>query len=273
MWLSKIILSLSIMSYICLDSIAVHAQVDASLWIAVWPSRIELPIQPSQVFLFSTSSYDFLKKAMQQLDSDIQVYLWSAHDSVPLRVHDRLSSANGNMRLLLQPERPLLMDSLYELRASRGEENVFYYFQQNEPTVPGRRGRTRYRWRVVSTPDTKAPIWCATPMVTKKVYEAWGEAPSNYVSFSYPLQDTSTCIIKAVVQHVRDGCKFTTYLKPWQNQLFLGEFDEDNFRFASGEDYNVTFEAIDAAGNRATANGSALPFQAPTKSPTIWGEY
>jgi hypothetical protein len=207
---------------------------------------------------------------MRQIGYATQVYLWSAHDSVQLVVKERAVTDDSNLSILLQPSRPLLPDSIYELRVRRNDENIFWIFK-NRVLTPGKPGKTIYQWRVASASDKQAPTWIGTPTTIKKVFSDNSEGTENYVLFSCPLTDASAYIVKATVHHVRSGLKSTAYLHTWEGQLAVGWFTcGGDFRFASQEECTVLFEAIDAAGNRSSASGIPIPFQAPVIGPMSW---
>ena len=259
---------------LCLLGSAVTAQGQCEVgpWITVWPNKKASRIQPRQVFLFGGGS-SLLRNELEQFGQATQVYLWSPHDSVPLLVLDRQARPDG-MQLLLQPRQPLQADSLYELRAVRNQENLFFLFENSRP-VPGKRRATAYRWRVAHTPDTQAPVWTATPALVGKVYEDNSEGTDNYVAFTCPLRDSSACLITTTVRHLTGGELASFYTLPTrQNQLVCGWFTSGGeIMFRSEEAYTIRFEAIDAAGNRAGATGAPLPFQAPKKVVCCWGPY
>lgn len=202
------------------------------------------------------------------------MYLWSVHDSVNLEVLDQVISPEDAQygkytQLLLQPSRPLLASSEYELRASRGSENLFYLFE-NKRQVSGQRGATAYRWRTAANPDLLAPRWTATPAVKEKKHEANSEGLNNYVLFTRPLLDSSQCLVRATVRHGQSGKQVMAYLTP-QEQLGIGWFTcGGNVRFKSEEAYTVRLEAIDAVGNRSVASGAPIPFRAPKRVHCCW---
>jgi hypothetical protein len=254
------------------------AQCMTEIWLGVWPAENTQAIQSRQVFMFSggyTGGPNSLEKMVPQFGKTIRAYLWSAHDSVELRVMEQLSvnteqEFDAYAQVLLQPSRPLLPDSVYELHAWRDNENMFYLFRNGRP-VPGKTRTTAYRWKVSAVADTQAPVWTATPSVQKSKYESNSEGVENYVLFSNPVRDSSSYLIKATVWHVNSKESATKYLLPWQNQLPIGWFTcGGSVRFKSQEAYTVRFEAIDAAGNRAVVSGRPIPFQAPKKVACCW---
>ncbi|MBF9144183.1 hypothetical protein [Hymenobacter properus] len=268
-------------AFICLAMLPLlaRAQCDYSHWVSVWPGPYPTVIQPKQVFLFSGNALggaQSLAARLQQFGSGIHVYLWSAHDSVDLVVLDRLvftesADVESHTQVLLTPSRPLLGGTEYEMRAFQGHENLFYLFSPGR-LAPGQKRATAYRWKTSSTPDTLAPRWVATPVVKEKKYEANSEGLDNYVLFSMPLRDSTRCLVKATVRHVQGGESVTTYIVPWQNQLGVGWFTCGGaVHFKSEEEYTVLFEAIDTAGNRASASGTPIRFRAPKRVACCWG--
>ncbi|WP_426060065.1 hypothetical protein [Hymenobacter sp. B1770] len=211
-----------------------------------------------------------LQEGLRQFGTAVQIYLWSAQDSVDLHVLDRALDDKGNRQLLLRPNRPLQAGHEYELRASRGQENVFYYFEQPPASTAKRKGLTRYRWKVATAIDWQAPIWKGSPQVLKKVYENNYDY-YNIVLFSCPVRDSSTYLIKITVRHQATGRQWCAYQTPanripWKSQVWVGESScGGNVRFELESDYSVVFEAIDSAGNRASAGSAPLAFQAPKK--------
>ncbi|MFD2717236.1 hypothetical protein ACFST9_00815 [Hymenobacter monticola] len=257
----------------------VEAQCSTSPWITVWPDLETKLIQPRQVFLFSGSysggKYS-LEKMLPQFGTAIRATLWSAHDSVDLLVlghfeYTGTDAWDAHSQLLLQPSRPLLPDSVYELRVARADENLYFLFRNGQPK-PGQRRATAYRWQVSAVPDEQAPAWVATPTVQQAKYEANSEGIENYVMFSYPLRDASPCLLRATVRHVSSRLESRFMLQTWHDRLPIGWFTcGGNVRLKSEEAYTVSFEAIDAAGNRAVATGTPIPFRAPIKVACCWG--
>jgi hypothetical protein len=171
----------------------------------------------------------------------------------------------SGLQLLMQPARPLLPDSVYELRASNGQEDKFYIFQ-NGFFGPQKRKATVYRWRVAATADTVPPRWTNTPTVLRREYSENSEGIDNYVAFSCPLQDASLYLVRVAIQSARYSKPVISYLIPWQKQLGVGWFTcGGNFLFGPNEPCTIAFEALDAAGNRSSASGWQLPFRGPAQ--------
>ncbi|GAB3740274.1 hypothetical protein GCM10027594_20260 [Hymenobacter agri] len=257
----------------------VWAQCDYSPWISVWPAQAEA-IQTRQVFLLTGNGLGGAQSQaswLQQFGSGIHAYLWSAHDSVDLRVFDRatVTEVGGGVsytQVLLTPSRPLLPDAEYELRAFRDNENLSHLFRPGR-LAPGQKRATAYRWKTSLVPDVAAPRWVNTPVIQQKKYEANSEGIENYVSFSNPLRDSSQYLIKATIRHLSTGDSVAAYLRPWQNQLSIGWFTcSGNVRFKSEEEYTIRFEAVDAAGNRASVSGTPILFRAPKRVACCWGD-
>jgi len=222
-----------------------------------------------------TGGPNSLEKLVPRFGKSIRAYLWSAHDSVELQVVEQLSFHTGQeweayAQVLLQPSRPLLPDSVYELRVWRDAENLFYLFRNGRP-APGKPRIPVYRWKVSAVADTQSPVWTATPMVQELKYENNSEGTENYVLFTNPLRDSSAYLIRATVREVQSGEQTTMYINPWQGLLPIGWFTCGGaVRFKSEAAYTVRFEAIDAAGNRASASGSPIPFRAPKRVNCCW---
>ncbi|RYE89944.1 MAG: hypothetical protein EOO37_04040 [Cytophagaceae bacterium] len=172
-----------------------------------------------------------------------------------------------NLQLLLEPRRPLVLGEQYELRVEGLSKSTFGLFE-NFGKGPG----TRYRWQVAAAADTQPPQWLATPAPVEKKYAANSEGLENYVLFSCPLQDSSACLVETTILHASSGRKITFYVLPWRGRLPIGWFTcGGDIRFKSEETYSVSFEAIDAAGNRASATGTPITFRAPRKVASPWG--
>lgn len=238
--------------------------------ILVWPSVKQAEIQPRQVFLFS-AGLNARHENLRQIGRSTTVYLWSAHDSVPLVVRERPQNKVGSvLQLLMQPSRPLLADSLYELRVGKSPNDTYFYFRIGQWNGKSRQA-TMPRWKVAATPDSQAPRWSSTPTVLKKEYSENSEGVNNYVYFSNPVLDNSPYIVRATIRNTRKPYPTVTYLTPWEGYLYVGWFTCDgNFDFTSEEHCTITFEAIDAAGNRSSASGRPVPFQAPVVRHTLW---
>ena len=167
------------------------------------------------------------------------------------------------MQLLLQPSQPLQLGCDYELRTELDVNYIPYYYQNRDPRT--KKQLTRYKWQVDAA-DRQAPLWLATPTVVREEYSENSEGVNNYVLFSCPLRDSSAYIVKVVVQRAADKARTTSYILPWQNCLPIGWLTcGGNVEFQPNEEYTVTFEALDAAGNRAQATSSPVPFEAPPR--------
>ncbi|WP_187316251.1 hypothetical protein [Hymenobacter sp. BT190] len=204
---------------------------------------------------------------MLNFGRQIQVYLWSAHDSVPLRLHDQTANPlSSDRQILMQPARPLLPDTVYHLRTSLPPPAGARLFWMQRAQPGSEKLVVALRWRVSSTPpDTQAPRWMATPTVVRKEYSENSEGINNYVQFSYTVQDASPVLVRATIRSERQKKPIVSYLTPWQNQLVIGWFTcGGNFTFWPNEVCTVTFEALDAAGNRSQATGRPIPFRGPT---------
>jgi hypothetical protein len=238
--------------------------------IQVWPSIRQAEIQPRQMFLFSAGPYGY-QENLRQIGRSLTVYLWSAHDSVALQVRERPPYEDRtDLQLLMQPSRPLLADSLYELRVGKSPNDTYFFFsigqwngKNHQATIP--------RWKVAATPDSQAPLWASTPTVLQKEYSQNSEGVNHCVYFSNPVLDNSPYLVRATIRTTRKPYPTVTYLAPWQGQLAVGWFTcGGNFDFASEETCTITFEALDAAGNRSSASGRPIPFQAPAIGPARW---
>lgn len=235
--------------------------------IAVWPDEYAAAtIQPRQLFLFSVGRRTTGRRDLLAFGRQIQVYLWSKHDSVPLLLLDQPANPLSNdLQVLMQPARPLLPDTVYHLRTSLPPPAGYSLFRMQRAQAGSNQFVIAHQWRVSRTPpDTQAPRWTATPAVVRKKYSENSEGIDNYVLFSYPMLDASPVLVRATIRSERQEKPIVSYLTPWQNQLGIGWFTcGGNFAFWPDEACTVTFEALDAAGNRSQATGSPLPFQGP----------
>lgn len=245
-------------------TLPVAAQCDFSPWLSVWPDEQQEVIQPRQVFLFSASTLSLSYSELERLGRTTEVYLWSTQDSVSLQLQEQ-SVGIGDKQRLFRPMRPLQPLLIYELRARNESDNKFYIFRQRQHQ-PGQRPASAYRWRVSDTIDTVPPHWTATPAVVRREYSENSEGVNNYVQFSYPVQDASPVLVRATIRTARLAAPVVSYLIPWQNQLGIGWFTcGGNFIFGPNEACNVTFEALDAAGNRSSASGRPIQFRGPAR--------
>lgn len=236
--------------------------------IVVWPDEYAAAIQPRQIFLFSAGSYTNARTDLLHFGRQIQVYLWSAHDSVPLLLLDQPANPlSNNRQVLMQPARPLLLDTVYHLRTNLPPPAGYRLFRMQRARPGSNQLIIALRWRVSSAPpDTQAPRWTATPAVVHQKYSENSEGINNYVQFSYPLQDTSPVLVRATIRTARLATPVVSYLTPWHNLLGIGWFTcGGDFIFGPEEACTVTFEALDAAGNRSHATGWPIPLQGPTQ--------
>ncbi|QNH61078.1 hypothetical protein [Hymenobacter sediminicola] len=236
--------------------------------IAVWPDEHSITsIQPRQLFLFSAGSRTNGRRDLPDFGRRIQVYLWSKHDSVPLLLLDQPANPlSSDLQVLMQPARPLLPDTVYHLRTSLPYVG-YWLFRMQRARAGSNQLVIAHRWRVSSAPpDTQAPRWTATPSVMHKEYSSNSEGINNFVQFSNSVLDASPVLVRATIRSARHAKPVVSYLTPWDNLLGIGWFScSGNFTFGPSEDCTVTFEALDAAGNRSLATSHPLPFQAPIR--------
>ncbi|GAB3823558.1 hypothetical protein [Hymenobacter jeollabukensis] len=230
-------------------------------FLGIWPKQEQPSIQPRQVFLFSAhepGAGTFL--ALRRFGRDFNAYLWTRHDSVGLLATDSLLDDAGNLSLILRPEQALMPDTVYQLRFLINSPTA-YNLLPNTPL-----GRTavlpsRYRWRV-AVADTEAPRWRGTPQVAGHVSSYNSEGKDVYVRFTSTVRDTSAYLVRATVQPVGGGRTLRGYITPLQGYLDVGTFTcAEIFRLQPETEYRVSFEAIDANGNRATCQ--PILFKAP----------
>jgi hypothetical protein len=230
--------------------------------IMIWPDFQAKTIQPRQLFLVYDST--IVEPSLIQLCHDKKLYLWSPDDSVSLLLLDYQHKASETTQLLLQPSQPLQVGCDYELRTEIDAYSIYLYYQ-NRDLRTKKLPATRYKWQVTAA-DQQAPLWIATPTVVSKEYSENSEGVDNYVLFSCPLRESSAYIVKVVVQRVADKVRTTSYVLPWQNCLPIGWLTcGGNVDFQPNEEYTVTFEALDAAGNRAQATSSPVSFKSPLR--------
>ncbi|WP_139255043.1 hypothetical protein [Hymenobacter psychrophilus] len=167
----------------------------------------------------------------------------------------------------MQPARPLLPDTTYQLRTSLPSSAGYSLFRMQRAQAGSKQLVIVHRWRVSSTlPDTQAPRWTATPTPVRQEYSENSEGINNYVLFSFPVQDASPVLVRVTIRSARLKAPVISYLTPWQNQLGIGWFTCDgNFTFGPDEACTATFEALDAASNRSQATGRPIPFRGPTR--------
>lgn len=162
---------------------------------------------------------------------------------------------------------------VYHLRTSLPPPDGYHLFRMQRAQAGSNHLLIAHRWRVSSAPpDTQAPRWMATPAVFHREYSHNSEGINNFVQFSFPVLDASPVLVRATIRSARQAKPVVSYLTPWQNQLGIGWFScSGNFTFALSEYCTVTFEALDAAGNRSYATGRPISFQGPAwpgNSPT-----
>jgi len=229
--------------------------------VMVWPDFQTKTIQPRQLFLVYGATQE---QPLLQLSHGKTLYLWSPEDSVSLRLLDCQRMPSGATQLLLQPTQPLQPGCAYELRTEFDANSIYRYYQNRD--LHTKKPATRYKWQVADTPDLQAPLWLSTPAVVRKEYSENSEGINNYVLFSCPLRESSPFLVKVAVHRAVDKVSTTSYLLPWQNCLPIGWLTcGGDVEFQPDEEYAVTFEALDAAGNRAQANSSPVLFKSPTR--------
>ena len=236
-----------------------RAQCVAWPFLRIWPPFEQSTIQPRQVFRFSADPKGGSFPALRHFGRDFSAYLWNRHDSIGLRTVDSLYDGQRWFHVMLRPERPLLPDTTYQLRLliqSPAAYNLLPLPLGRTDVLP-----THYRWRVAA-PDAQAPQWRGTPQVAGYHYSFNSEGQDYYVRFTTALRDDSPCLIRARVRPTAGGKAQQGYVERRADHLELGTFTcAEIFRLKPEAEYMVTFEAIDANGNRAACQ--PILFKAP----------
>lgn len=237
-----------------------NAKADcSSSAIYFWPETNSIK-QNSMIII---TGYGTSQKIITKLNRSYPVYLKSGEKKIKLLVQEIAVGQFALTQAILKPEKTLEAGLEYTLYVDDLSENGVEISKWNSET----KEFEPVKWKVDEGIDTEIPKWVSTPVETEKSYVPFGCGPAIYVHFSFKVSDTTeNLLLKTTVTDLKTKIATTYYLKAQDNKsikighgMCSGEFD-----FSEGENYEVTFDLVDASGNTAKWIDKKIKFTKPS---------
>lgn len=238
---------------------AINAKADcASEGLYVWPSGQTLTQNP----IILLDGYAHSQNVIEGLNKKFPIYLKSGSKKINLTVKEILKGEfyltqavmTVDEKLEAGKEYELFIDSLAEYESPLRKWNV---------KTKKYEGVT---WTVVGDIDSTVPLWKTKPTEIKKTLIHYGCGPAINVHFNFKIEEKSEFLIKANVTNKKTQKTTSYYLEPNDSTIEIGhEMCSGAFIFENGEDYEVSFDILDASGNLTTWTGEKIAFTRPTE--------
>jgi len=240
--------------------IAINANADcASSGIYFWPETKTIK-QNSMIII---TGYAYSQKIITKLDKRYPIYLKSGDKKIKLNVKEIAEGQFSLTQAILVPEKKLEAGLEYTLYVDNLTETGEKIRKWNSET----KEFETVKWKVDEGIDTEIPKWVSTPIETSKSYVPFGCGPAIHVNFSFKVSDTTeNLLVKTTVTDLKTKKSCSYYLQTENNSsLKIGYgMCSGEFNFSEGENYEVSFDLVDASGNTALWTGDKIKFTKPT---------
>lgn len=224
--------------------------------ISFWPSGQTI-MQNSLIVIdgFATS-----QKVIMGLNEKYPIYLKSGDKKIELIVKEILVGEFRLTQAVLTFDETLQAGQDYELFIDNLPESERALRKWNVK----KRVYEKVTWTAVAGVDTDKPIWKAGPVETKKTLIYFGCGPETFVHFKFTIADASEFLIRTTVTNPKTNKKTAYYLEPDGSTLKVGHgMCSGAFLLEEGDDFEVTFDIMDASGNLARWPGKEIYFTKP----------
>ena len=251
---------LLILISILLTSLGAKADCDLRR-MEFWPTGSSI----SENSLIVIDAYQLSNQIILQLNQKHPIYLKFGDLKVHLKVKEILVGEAGLTQTILLPTKALIPGLVYQLYIDNIPENEMPSTSNWNP----KSGKYEFpKWKVIKGRDIEKPSWILKPVESKKTFIHYGCGPEYYVHFLFQAFDQSEILIRTSVTSVSTNKTIVFYLKPENNEVLKvgrgmcgGAFD-----FNDGDNFEVTFDIIDANGNITKWSGDKIIFTKPTHS-------
>jgi len=237
-----------------LDSLAycVGAAID------FWPSKQK--IKQNSIIIINT--YGGSQKIIRRLNKRYPIYLQSGNHKVKLVVQNIYKGEFRITQAILRLEKKLDPNKEYQLFIDNLPEKYYQLGDFDETT------KEHYfaRWTVNEGEDNLVPKWTVKPIETSKRYTRYGCGPDSYVDFKFHADDKSSFVIIVKVKNLFTKRKTEYLLEPSDSTLSVGHgMCSGAFLFRHGNNFEVTFDIMDASGNLTKWNDVGIIFTKPKR--------
>ncbi len=210
--------------------------------IFVYPNEVYLPTNA----MIMIEGYAHSAKIIKEINGKHQAWLFSKYSRIKLKVIQNYSGQVSLTQTLLRPEKIpdpsityfLVIDSLPP------EESLNRY-----EDVPGEGDSIRFRFSKPA--DTAKPVLFSSPRLISKYDYPHFCTPSNYVTFSCPVIESSPFLVIATVKDKTIGKVIVACITPHENNVVIGFTGcSGSIDFEDNHHYEVSFVYLDISGNK-----------------------
>lgn len=223
-----------------------------------WPSGQTI----KQNSIIVIDGYAESQKVIIGLNKKYPIYLKSGNKKIKLSVKEILVGEFYLTQAVLTINEKLEAGKDYELFIDNLPDHKRSLRKWNTET----REYEKVKWKVIEGIDTDKATWKTEPTETKKTLVYYGCGPATFVHFSFKIEDKSEYLIKTIVTNKKTNKTTSYYLEPSDTILKVGHgMCSGAFIFKDGDNYEVSFEIMDASGNLTTWSGKSLFFTKPNE--------
>lgn len=241
-------MKLSILIFLACFTFGFNASADCGgTGLYVFPGKGN--IQKTSIFLLD--GYAESQHVVEGLNSKYAIYLLSENERIPLHVLEVHTGQFHLTQALLTPEKALVPGKKYQLIIDNlpDYESLGQYNSTTGKYDP-------ITYFVTDESDTEAPKWIKTPKEKDKSLAHFGCGPSVHVNFEMSLKETGDYVVKTIVRSIQSGKETAYYIGAYGQLISIGHgMCSGAFTFHEGDSYEVTFQVMDAAGNRSAETG------------------
>jgi hypothetical protein len=197
---------------------------------------------------------------INQLNKKYPIYLKSKHEKIKLEVKEILVGEFYLTQVILFPEKKLTVGDEYALCIEGISAHKKPFQRWNTKT----RSYENIKWQVVAGRDEQAPVWREKPKNFTKSLTHLGCGPAMYVVFDFQVEESSEYLIKTTVLNKKTQKSTSYYLKHNNGKIQIGHGMCSGAFVFNDDDYEVTFDLVDVAGNITRWDEQAISFTKPT---------
>jgi len=224
--------------------------------ISIWPSGKFL----NQNSIFVIDGYAASQDMVKKLAKKYPIYLKSGEKKVKLNVTEILIGEFYLTQVVLSANEKLEVGKVYEIYIDNLPDFEKLLTKWNPKTSM----HEKINWTVTEGSDTVVPKWTQKPKEVNKTFALYGCGPEKFVNFAFKVEEQSEFLIKTTVSSKETKKQTSFYLKPSNALLKVGHgMCSGAFLYDQGNEYEVTFEIMDASGNFTSWIDEKIVFTKP----------
>ncbi|NLE05785.1 MAG: hypothetical protein GX638_13435 [Crenarchaeota archaeon] len=221
-----------------------------------WPSGETI----KQNSIIVIEGYAESQNIIFDLNKKYPIYLQSGGKKVNLTIKEILLGEYDLTQAILTVDEKLEVGKIYEIFIDSLPDYESSLRKWNTKT----KKYETAKWTVIKGIDTIGPTWKKKPVETKKTLAYYGCGPATFVHFNFKIDDKSEFLIKTTVTSLKTKKKSTYYLEPEDSTIQIGHgMCSGAFLFKDGDEYEVSFDIMDASGNLTAWTEKKILFTKP----------